>query len=528
MQLSKVFNLVLTIIIIFTLISNVFPKEQEADLIIINAKVHTVDSKRPEASAIAMKDGKIIAVEKKDSKIQKYVGKLTKRIDARGQLVLPGFNDSHVHFMGIGNLFSSIDLREVRDPQEIPDKMAYYVRFIPKGRWILGGGWDQKKWNSNNLPNKKLLDDVTPQNPVFIYNSDATMALANSVALKMAGIGRNQNGISGGEIVRDAKGEPTGILKGNAMLFIKSIAPVSNTKKLLEVAETATNYAAYLGVTSVQDMHSDYIAELFTELQKQGKLKNRIYDCTPLYDWKKLADKGIKRATGNALVRTGCLKGFTNGYPEEEVQLYEYISNADKFDLQVMIHAIGSSANTSILNTYERVFAEDAPKDRRFRIEHAHGFSANEINRFTNSNIIASMQPQLFGGRDPFREMIEEKDTIAFGSDASITDFNPLFGIHEAVNSNYTFGGKKQSISVEDAVRLYTLGSAYAEFQEDVKGSITVGKVADMVILSEDIFKIKPEKIRDTEVVMTIMDGRIVYNRRDFTPVPSPNIRSTQ
>jgi predicted amidohydrolase YtcJ len=340
------------------------------------------------------------------------------------------------------------------------------------------------------------------------------MALANSLALKMANIDKKKSEIRGGEIVRDQNGQPTGILKGEAMLFVKLLTPVSNTKKYSEVAETATNYAATLGVTSVQNVHSDYIAEILREVQNRGKLKTRVYDCAPLSDWKKLADQGIKKATGDAMIRRGCLKGFTKGYPEEEEKIYEEALNADKAGLQVLIHAIGNRSNSSILNAFERIITENGVRDRRFRIEHAHGMIENDLDRLLDSNIIASVQPHLFGGRDPFKEIIKKNGSMAFGSDASMTDFNPILGIHDAVNSGFSFRGKNQSISVEEAVYAYTVGSAYAEFQEDVKGSISVGKLADLVMLSDDIFEIKPEEIRNTEVLLTIVDGKIVYNQR--------------
>ncbi len=514
MQTKQTKILFISILSITIFVSAISAQKQKADLIIVDAKVYTMDDKRPEAQAIAIKGNKIIAVEKKFGKIEKYRDKNTRQINARGRAVIPGFNDSHTHFMGIGNMFSSIDLRNVRGLPEVIGKMKFYVKYIPKGRWILGGGWDENTWGAGRLPSKDLIDAVTPNNPVFIYNSDGTMALANSLALKLAKIDRNKSNVKNGEFVRDENGDLIGLLKGDAIVFVKNAAPLANTKKLFEVAESATNYAASLGVTSIQDMHSDYIADVFREVQRQGKLKTRIYDCTPLYDWKKLADAGIKRATGDALVRTGCLKGLTDGVPEEESQLYEFASNADKADLQVMIHSIGTSSNSLILKVFERIFAEDGIKDRRFRIEHAHNFLDEDLKRFVNPNLIASMQPHLFGGTDPFEEMLDEKATIAFGSDASITDFNPLLGIHEAVNTNYTFDGKRQNISVAEAVRLYTVGSAYAEFQENVKGSISVGKLADIVILSQNIFEIEPEKIKETEVIMTIMDGKIVYNKR--------------
>ncbi len=511
--------LIFILILHLLFVIEISAQKQEADLIIINAKVRTMDNKMKEASAVAMKDGKIIAVEKNDRKVQKYVGTRTKRIDARGKLVLPGFNDSHVHFMGIGNIFSSIDLKDVRDPNEIVEKIRFYLRFIPKGRWILGGGWNNQLWDSKDLPTRQLLDDITYDNPVFLYSADGTMALANSKALKLARIDKNKSDVTGGEFVRNAKGELTGILKGNAMQYVKLITPQTTTKQLAEVAETATNYAAYMGVTSVQDMHSDYISDFFGELQRQGKLKNRIYDCTPLSEWKKLADQGIRRANGSEMIRTGCLKSFADGDIESDEQLYDYISEADKAGLQVMIHAIGSRPNNNILSIFERVATTNGAKDRRFRVEHAYGVNPSDIERFGKSNTIASIQPYLFGGNYPYRSMMRSNAPIAFGSDASITDFNPLYSIYSAVNNS------GDNISVEDAVQFYTVGSAYAEFQEDIKGSISVGKLADIVILSDDIFSIKSDKIKDATVYMTILDGKIVYNVREFTTVPSPNVR---
>lgn len=506
-------------LLIFLLNVIAFSQRQKADLIIVDANIHTVDPKRPKARSIAIKDGKIIAVEKKFGKIEKYRGKNTRQINGRSRLILPGFNDSHVHFMGIGNLFSSVNFKNVRDPKEITDSMAFYTRYLPKGRWILGGGWNHLEWNSKKLPTKALIDRYTREHPVLVYSSDPNVALANSLALRMANITRSKGDIENGEIVRDENGEPTGILKGDAILFVRAITPRTSTKQLLEVAETASNYAASLGVTSVQDVHSDYIAEPLRELHQQGKLKTRVYDCTPLYDWKKLADKGVKRATGDAMIRTGCLKGFSEGYPESFEQIYGYVSNADKNDLQVMIHAIGNRPNNAVLSMYEGVIRENGTKDRRFRIEHAYRFGANNLKRFSATNTIASLQPHLFGGGDPYRSIMKSRTKIAFGSDSSITDFNPILGIHAAVNSG------REKISVKDAVRFYTLGSAFAEFQDDVKGSISVGKVADLVILSEDIFKIKPGKIRDVKVEMTIVDGKIVYNKRELTPLPNPSVR---
>lgn len=479
------------------------------DLVILNAKIYNAAGKKLRSDGIAIRNGRITKIDA-SYKIRRMTDRGTRSIDARGKLVVPGFNDSHTHFMAIGNLFSSIDLRDVRRREEIPQRMREYVRFLPRGRWILGGNWNNTDWISNSMPTRNLIDDSTPDNPVFVYGPNSNIALANGVALRMAGIDRDTTVPRGGEVITDREGNPTGVLKGSAILLVRALIPRLATKQDLEVAETASNYAAALGVTSVQDMHSDYIADVFRELRRIGKLKTRIYDCTPLYDWRKLAAKGIRSASGDEFVREGCLKSFAFSDTGATDELFESIKGADKAGLQVMIHAIGSSANHNILNTFERVEAVNGNRDRRFRSEHAARFGSRDIRRFGRLGVIPSMQPHLFGGYEPYRSLINSGARIAFGSDASMTDFNPLQGIHDAVNR----GTPEERLTVSEAIGLYTLGSAYAEFQEKEKGSIERGRLADLVILSENIFSIPSSKIRDASVIMTIVGGEIVYDRR--------------
>jgi predicted amidohydrolase YtcJ len=493
-----------------------FAQTRAADLVVLNAKIRTMNPAQPRAEAFAVRGNKIVAVGA-NRQIRAFIGSGTKTIDARGKLILPGFNDAHVHFTGIGNQFFSIDLRDARTPVEALEKIKFYVRFLPKGKWILGGMWDNRNWTPNDLPTKELIDAATPDHPVFIYNADAGAVLANSLALKLAGVDKNTKEVSGGEIVRDASGNPNGILKGRAIEFVKKIQPPMPTKNLRAVIETATAYAASLGVTSAQDMHSDDNFALFQTLAREGKLKTRIYDCTPLPDWQKLARAGIRRADGDAMVRRGCLKHFTEGFPEELPDLYDKILAADQAGLQVMIHAIGESSNRQILDVFERVTKTNGARDRRFRVEHAHGVRPKDVSRFARAKIIASMQPFLFRGgvfdeTEPYRKLLDSGAILAFGSDASITELNPLYGIEAAViNKN---GEKTQAITVEEAVRAYTVGAAYAEFQENVKGTIAAGKLADFVILSDDIFAIKPEMIGETQILTTVVDGKIVYQNQ--------------
>jgi|SoiMethySBSTD1v2_1073268.scaffolds.fasta_scaffold20791_3 predicted amidohydrolase YtcJ len=481
-----------------------------ADLIIINANVRTMAPAQPKAEAIAVSRGEIVAVGSTKS-IAAMAGEGTKTIDAGGKLVIPGFNDAHVHFAAIGNLFSSIDLREVKSPKEFAERFARYTRFLPKGRWILGSGWDNRSWVPNDPPTRSMIDEVTPDNPVFVYNVDAKSALANSLALKVAGIDKDTRDPVNGMIFRDASGEPTGVLRGSAIAMVGNLVPANHMKNWPEVLETASNYAASLGVTSVTDTHSDDLDDDLRTLLRQGKLKTRVYDCITLSDWQKLATQGVKAATGNMMVRNGCVKFFAEDDNEGLAQLDRDVAGADKAGLQVAIHAIGEKPNELVLDVFEKTAKANGPRDRRFRVEHAHNARTEDLSRLVKLKAIASMQPWLFYGEngstsDDYKKIFGLGTQVAFGSDASITNFNPLLGIYAAVTG-------KSAISVEQAVRAYTVGSAYAEFQEKSKGTIEVGKLADLVILSDDIFSIDESKIRGVRVETTIVGGKVVFQR---------------
>ena len=508
----KLKRLIPVLLSFFVLQIAIFP--QKADLVIVNANIRTIDKTKPRAEALAVTKNKISAVGT-NQEIRAFIGENTSTIDANNKLVLPGFNDAHVHFTAMGSQFFSIDLRDAETPAEIVEKIRFYASFLPKGQWILGFNWNNSNRMPNDLPTKYLIDAVTPDHPIFIYHSNTKTAFVNSLALKLARIDKNTKDIAGGEIVRDETGQPTGILKASAMDLVKRFVPQFVTENKLAVAESASNYAAAFGVTSVQDVSADDNTLIYRELARQGKLKTRIYDCAALSEWQKLANNNIKKNSGDGLIRQGCLKGMADGDAESTAGLYEEIRAADLADLQVMVHAIGLSSNNQILTIFERVIKANGKKDRRFRVEHAHNLRPQDFRRFANSNIIASVQPFLFSNGagkslEPLRTLLATNATLAFGSDSSLIPINPLFGIAAAVN---TFD-PKQKLSVEEAVRFYTLGAAYAEFQENEKGTITVGKLADFVILSDDIFMIDPNDIGQTKVLTTVMDGNIVYQSR--------------
>lgn len=484
----------------------------KADLIVINAKIRTMDAAKPFAEAVAVKQNKIIEIGK-NSEIKKLAGAETKIIDAQGKLLIPGFNDSHVHFFAVGNALFRVELQNAASPQEIAAKLKGNLRFVPKGQWIFGGYWNQEKWKDKTLPTKELLDAVAPDNPVFLYHSNPQIVLVNSLALKLAKIDKNTKELADGEIVRDEKGEPNGILKGKAVELVKRIAPKLNRIDQSAVLEAASNYAVSLGITTVQDVHSDDNFAVLQEMEKRGVLKNRVYECVSLYDLKKIEFAEMKRVSDKKLIRSGCLKGFSDGEREESAELYELIAKADKANAQVLMHAIGAEANDLVLSLFERVRQTNGIKDRRFRIEHAHGFRNQDLQRFAETQTIASMQPFLFfsaNGSDAerFRTIADAKVSLAFGSDASMKSFSPFDGIYAAV---YRGKAGKTKFTVEEAVRAYTVGSAFAEFQENVKGSLSVGKLADFVILSDDIFSVAPHDIQKIKVLTTIVDGRIVY-----------------
>lgn len=447
--------------------------------------------------ALAVSRNRITAIGT-NKQISKLIGPSTRVIDAKGQLVLPGFNDSHVHFMAIGNTFSSLDLRDVKSSDEMLARLARFVRFLPNGRWILGGHFKDDDWD---LPDRRSIDAIAPDNPVFLYRSGAATAYANSLAFRLANL---KDGAA--DVDRSVAGEVTGIVRGTALKRIASIVPANHTTNWLEVAETATNYAASLGVTSVQDMHSDDSREIYRELERRGKLKTRIYDCVPLRDWKKLRDTRLTTESGS-MVRDGCLKSFADGDEGSKAGLLREITAADKAGLQIMIHAIGNSANKSILDVFEQVAKANGARDRRFRVEHAHNVLTADLPRFNRSGIIPSMQPYLFSGGDGSRygTLLRQGARVAFGSDASMVDLDPLRGIYAAVSSG------SESISVYDAVRAYTVGSAYAEFQEKEKGTIEPGKLADFVILSDDIFTVDRKRFQDVRIVLTVVDGKVIY-----------------
>ena len=529
-----------------------------ADLVIVNANVHTMNPAQKEARSIAVVGNKIVAIGS-DSETKSLIGPKTRVIDAKGKLLIPGFNDAHVHFLETGSQLSSVDLRHASSPEEFVRIIKEFAAKLPKGRWILGGKWDHENWTPNNLPTAAMIDAVTPDNPVFIDRLDGHMALANSLAIKLAGVTKDTKDVEGGLIVRDDAGSPAGVFKDAAMSYVERVIPEPSFEQKLEYAKAASDFVASLGLTSVQDVSAGTDVGVYQELLRQGKLKNRIYGCSPLDDFKRWRNTGVRYAFGSGMLRVGCLKGYadgslgsttawffepylaapnTSGLARAEVAttMKQNIADADKAGLQVNIHAIGDRANATVLDYYENATSANGPRDRRFRIEHAQHLRQEDIKRFGALKVVASMQPfhviddgrwawkrldeKRLKGTYAFRSLLDSGAVLAFGSDSPVAPINPLFGVYAAVTRR-TLDDKnpngwlaEQKISVEEAIRAFTWGSAYAEFQEDVKGTLEAGKLADFVIISDDLFTIDPVKIRDAKVLVTVLDGKVVYEAK--------------
>ncbi|MFZ7095984.1 amidohydrolase [Luteimonas dalianensis] len=524
-----------------------------ADLLVVDADIRTLDEDMPRANALATIGSRIAAVGDEEE-VRGLACGSTRVIDAGGRLVLPGFNDSHVHFMDGGQGLSSVDLRDADSQREFARRIADFAADLPEGAWILNGNWDHERWNPNDLPTRQLIDAATPDNPVFVQRLDGHMALANSLALELAGLTRDTPDPPGGEIVRDAEGEPTGVLKDDAMAAVSAVIPERSFEQALAVAQAATDHAASLGVTSVQDMGPNRPG-VYQELARQGRLKTRIYAVSPLGDYQRWVRAGIRAAFGGPMLRVGGLKGFTDGslgsttawffepyldQPdstglalEQASRHPDLVAGAEEAGLQVMIHAIGDRANHEALEVFEQVAREHGERDRRFRIEHAQHLNDGLIRRFAEGDVIASVQPyhaiddgrwahrrldaKRLAGTYPFRSMLDAGVRLALGTDWYVAPLDPMLTVHAAV-TRATLDGRhpdgwfpEQKLTVEQAVRAYTVGSAHAELQEHQKGTLAPGMLADFVVWSQDIFDIAPEAIRDTRALVTVVDGRVVY-----------------
>ena len=529
-----------------------------AALIVTNAAVYTVDKQKPKAEAVAVIGDQIVAVGSR-SDIDLWRGPQTKVIDAGGKLLLPGFNDAHVHFIQGGAQLDQVQLTDAATPEELAKRIAAQAKKTPKGEWILGGRWDETKWPKPELPTRDTVDPVTGDVPMFIERYDGHEALANSAAMKLAGVNAKTSDVPGGVIVRDANGNPTGVFKDAAQTLIyKAIPPMTHAQRL-RAARDAMKHAASLGVTSVQHMNPEFAdVAAYSELAEKGELTTRIYAAPMETDWRDQAKVGIRHGWGSSYLRLGAVKGYADGsLGSRTAYMFEPFSDdlnnrgllsdemhppsamrdrlmqADAAGLQLRVHAIGDQAISMMLDIFADIVKEHGYHDQRFAIEHAQHMAQKDFERFAKLHVIASMQPYhaIDDGRwaesrlgydrvrysYAWRSFLDHGVTLAFGTDWPVAPLDPMPGIYAAV-TRATLDGKnpggwipEEKITLPEAIEAYTIGAAFAEFQEREKGSISPGKLADMVILSDNIFELKPEAIRNVKVKTTIVGGKVVY-----------------
>ena len=532
-------------------------------LILENARVWTGDSAVPEARGLVIADGRISRLLQDEGTLGFPQDVPVRRIDLGGRRVVPGFNDAHTHFFDGGFTLLSPDILTSDTPEEFVRRLKAYAEGLPAGRWIdLSSAWDHERWPGHPLPSRQLIDLVTPHNPVWIRRPDGHIGLANSMALEAAGITAASPDPPGGRIDRDpATGEPTGIVR-DAGDLIRAAIPEITEEEYREALDAALAHAAQVGVTSIQDMCYDpgpVGIRLLEEYAREGRLTVRVYCRTWLGDWAEEADAGIRAGNGDAWVRRGSLKAFADGAlgsstaymsepyadnPENRGLLDAVMqapdtflalaSGADRAGLQLSIHTIGDAAISLVLDQFERIRGENPVWDRRFRIEHAQHMAGKDFARMAEMGVIASVQPfhAIDDGRwaerkigperakttYAFRTFLDAGVPLAFGTDWPVAPLDPMRTVYAAVTRRTLDGAHpegwvpEEKVTVEEALRAYTAGSAYAEFAEGEKGRLVPGQLADLVVLSEDPFEVPPERLEKIAPLMTMVGGRIVFS----------------
>jgi len=556
----KLFTLLFSLILLSGTLNAQFSKTA-----FMNGKIYTVNGKQPFAQFVVTEGNKILFVGS-DKDAKKYISSDTKIVDLKGRLLLPGFIDSHTHFISGGFYLTGLDLNPAKSRAEFIQLLKEYIKG-KEDRWITEGNWDHEKWDVKKLPTKEWIDPFTKNIPVFVDRYDGHMALANSHALKLAGISKDTPSPEGGLIIKDPEtGEPTGILKDNAMDLVRNIIPPYTDEQYNEALTAALNEAKGFGVTSIGDMSyttdKSFQDQLNTyqRFEKEGKLTVRVSTRMPINTYKKFIKSGIQNNFGDDFIQIGSLKAYadgslgsstawffdhyaqdstTFGLPNDIFQngnFEKWALDADKNKLQICVHAIGDRAVSTTLDVVEKIEKENPVWDRRFHIEHSQHLQPHDFARFARLGVIASMQPthlledgnwaeKRIGKKrlkymHAYNSFLKAGATVAFGTDFPVVTLNPLVGLYMAVTRR-TSDGKNpdgleplEKISIEDAIKCYTINGAYAEFQENKKGSIEPGKLADLIVLNQNILTIDPVKIKDVKIDMTILGGKIIYKRK--------------
>ena len=533
-----------------------------ADMIFLNGNIYTVNERQPKVEALAAKGDRIIFVGS-NSDAQKQKGEATRVVDLHGLTVVPGLTDSHCHIFGIGERELRLTLEGSASLEDLLARVKGHVTKTAPGKWVTGRGWIETFWKPPVFPTRADLDKVAPENPVFLRRADGHGAVVNSAAIKIAGIDKETANPFGGEILRDKKtGEPVGMLLDNAMELVAKNIPPSTPADKEQAFLLGVKRSLELGWCEIQNAGSvDDEVEMMRRLYREGKVKLRIYNAVygpgapaekllkdgPILDASKsrFTQRTIKVVFDGALGSRGAAllapyaDADTSGFlKEKEGILIPMFEEALRRGIQVETHAIGDRANRVILDLYERAFHAVPPNERkirepRWRVEHAQILADADIPRFAQLGVIPSMQPShaisdfffapsrlgipRLAGAYAWQSLIKSGAIIPGGSDAPVERGEPMIEFYAAVarKDQKGFSGEgwhlEQAVSREQALKMFTLWSAYAAFQEKDKGSIEVGKLADLTVLSDDIMKIPESEILKTRCVMTVIGGEIAY-----------------
>jgi predicted amidohydrolase YtcJ len=538
--------------LILVLLASVSLSAQIADFVVENAAIYTVDKTQPKAKSLAVKDGKFVAV---GDDVKKHIGPSTRRIDAAGAAVIPGLIDSHVHMSGLGGLLESFDLRFVKSPAEVAAIVKQTAEKLPPGEWVQGRNWDQTNWGGE-FPNADDLSKLVNDRPVFLRRVDGHAGWANRKALEIAGVTKDTKDPSGGQIIRDKDGNPTGVFIDRAMGLVTAKIPGSTpaqTKRRLELAAAA---CARLGLTGVHDAGIGVQErDAYKELIAEGKLPVRVYAMIGGTGalWQEQSKKGhevgdyltirsVKLYADGALGSRGAAlwqpysddKSTSGLLVTVKETLADQIAEVAAKGFQVNTHAIGDRANRIVLDEYAK--ALKGKNDRRFRVEHAQVVSLPDFQLFADNSVIASVQathatsdmrwaekrlgPDRVAGAYAWQRYLKMKIPLANGSDFPVEDPNPFWGFYSSVtrqdHTGYPAGGwmPDQKLSRAEALESWTLSGAYAAFEEKLKGSISVGKLADFLVLDTDIMSADPKAILTAKPKMTFLGGKIVYEKK--------------
>lgn len=561
-------------------------QQRAAELVLVGGNIYTVDQARPHAEAVAVYQGRIVAIGS-DRTILPFIGPETQVIDLQGKFAMPGFIEGHAHFVGLGESMMMLNLHQAKTWEEIVSQVEKATRTTPPGEWIIGRGWHQSKWdhapspNVDGYPTDFNMNLAAPNHPVLLTHASGHMSFANEYAMRLAGVDADTTNPKGGEIIKDENGKPIGIFRETAQALIQTVkTQADNQRPQIEkqfywqqAVELASLECLKKGITSFQDAGSSLATvQTLRQLADKGKLGVRLWVMIrdsnerlhgQLANYKMvgyanqfLTCRALKRSIDGALGSHGAwlLSPYqdlptSSGLNTASIEsVTETAKIGIKNDFQVCVHAIGDRANREVLDIYEQLFKEfPSPFPRRWRIEHAQHLHPDDIPRFGKLGVIASMQgihctsdaifvPQRLGmrrsqeGAYVWKSLIDSGAIVTNGTDAPVEDVDPIASFYASVTrrltDKFTFF-PEQALTREQAIRSYTIDNAYAAFEENLKGSLVPGKLADIVVLTNDLIQCDEADIKNTRVVMTIIDGKIAYREPEFrSPLFNSRIKS--